>query len=266
MTDGYKISDDKIQEYIDGRLGDRDQAAMASHLLSDPQKAAEIQELRQQNEALKALGSEVLDEPVPEKLTKIVENARRARGDHREQRAWLRGVMQMAAVILVFCAGVVGGWVGHSTLRPGPDSNALALLTARDAYLLYALEKDYPVEFPADRESELAGWIEKIFKRNIAPPPLDPLGYQYVGGQIIPWAGGQQGLYLFQDEGGQRVAVIFWPSTAPPKKLMKMAANENLQFRFWWRDGFGFAVLADKVNKQLDKVAKSITEFYSKES
>jgi anti-sigma factor RsiW len=65
-------SDEQIQDYVDGRLGGRDLAAIAAYLLAHPGLAAEVETLRRQNEALKRIGEEILDEPVPERLRDVI--------------------------------------------------------------------------------------------------------------------------------------------------------------------------------------------------
>jgi anti-sigma factor RsiW len=72
MTRLTRPSDEQVQDYVDGRLRGRELAAMVAYLLADPELASEIESLRRQNEALKRLGQDVLDEPVPERLRDVI--------------------------------------------------------------------------------------------------------------------------------------------------------------------------------------------------
>ncbi len=72
MTQPHRPSDQQIQDYIDGRLGARDLAAMAAYLFAHPKAASEIEALRRHNEALKQIGQEILDEPIPERLRSVL--------------------------------------------------------------------------------------------------------------------------------------------------------------------------------------------------
>lgn len=72
MIPGGRPSEEQIQDYVDGRLGGRDMVVMAAYLLRHPQLASEIETLRRQNEALKRVAEEVLDEPVPERLRDVI--------------------------------------------------------------------------------------------------------------------------------------------------------------------------------------------------
>ncbi len=77
MVERNPFTDQQIQDYIDGRLGERDRAAVAAYLLAHPRVAADVEAVRRQSDALRALGHEILDEPVPAHLRRIV-HARRA--------------------------------------------------------------------------------------------------------------------------------------------------------------------------------------------
>lgn len=66
------LSDDKIQEYVDGRLSVRERAAVAAILSVSPQLRREVTELVLVNEMVRVLGQDILDEPVPERLTDVL--------------------------------------------------------------------------------------------------------------------------------------------------------------------------------------------------
>lgn len=271
MTDNSQISDEMVQDYIDGRLNERDQATMAAFLLANPDQAAEIQELRQHNEALSGLGSEVLNEPVPERLAQVIASARENKqntheiGQKRRER-WIRfqGATQAAAVMMIFIGGVVLGWFSHNYFRFEPDTDNIALLTAADAYGLYSTNASYPVDFPPDKETEFGAILKQVFQKQIRRPDLGSFGYQYVGGRVLPAARGQQGMYLFQNEAGQRVAVVFWRSKSMPRRLKQALPDKNLGYEVVWRNGVGYAILGNRIDKKFPNVTANLSGFYSK--
>ena len=80
------LSDDDIQDYIDGRLDREAHAAVALELLARRDLAAKVDTLRRQNEALRVIGQEILDEPIPDRLRSAVRQAAAAHagaGDRR---------------------------------------------------------------------------------------------------------------------------------------------------------------------------------------
>ena len=263
MAERPSISEDKIQDYIDGRLSEADEASMAAYLLAHPDLATEIQVLRQQNEALKGVGAEILNEPVPKRLTAVLDAARRETVEVHQasirRRVWLEAAT-LAATLLI---GIVSGWFAHGYLRTGPGYNDLAFATARDAYLLFSSERDYPVEFAADREDELHKWLTRVFKRQITRPNLAEVGYKYVGGRLLPWSRGNLGLHLYESEKGDRVSIVFWPSKTPPSRLHNISNLKNLRARMLWGDGLGYAVMSDPVNKDFDRIAGEVLRLVS---
>lgn len=70
------ISDDKIMLYIDGLLNELETAEVAAYLLENPEKSREVARIREQNEALKAMGKKILEEPIPENLLNIINSAK----------------------------------------------------------------------------------------------------------------------------------------------------------------------------------------------
>ena len=76
MVERNPFTDQQIQDYIDGRLSERDRAAVAAYLLAHPRVAADVEAVRRQSDALRALGHEILDEPVPAHLRRIVHERR----------------------------------------------------------------------------------------------------------------------------------------------------------------------------------------------
>jgi anti-sigma factor RsiW len=73
-------SDDDIQDYIDGRLGPEAHAAVAREVRARRDLAARVDRLRRHHEALRVIGRELLDEPIPARLRRAVAQAAPAQG------------------------------------------------------------------------------------------------------------------------------------------------------------------------------------------
>jgi anti-sigma factor RsiW len=67
------LAADRIHDYIDGRLSDRDRAAVAAYLITRPRAAAEVEALRCQSEILRGIAQGILDEPVPPRLREVLQ-------------------------------------------------------------------------------------------------------------------------------------------------------------------------------------------------
>ena len=144
MVERNPFTDQQIQEYIDGRLSERDRAAVAAYLLAHPRVAADVEALRRQSDALRALGHEILDEPVPAHLRRIV-HALRALGaaelrpdppTTRQPASHVRSFLKIVAALLMLCTGGAAGWFANGVVRPVPTHEAMRADINR-AYAFY---------------------------------------------------------------------------------------------------------------------------------
>ncbi len=101
MTQLPRPSDEQIQDYIDGRLGARELLVMAAYLFAHPAAASEIEALRRHNQALKRIGQEILDEPIPERLRDVLRR-RPAGGTNGVKPPWRNTGCLAALTILIW--------------------------------------------------------------------------------------------------------------------------------------------------------------------
>jgi anti-sigma factor RsiW len=97
------IAEDQLNALIDDRLDPAARAAVLTVLARSPELAARAKALRRQHEALRAMGQEILHEPVPERLRGVLARLRPAtfRGGSVER---LCDYGRGAAVLLLGCA------------------------------------------------------------------------------------------------------------------------------------------------------------------
>jgi anti-sigma factor RsiW len=83
MTDGSlrKLSDEKIQDFIDGRLSRRERAVVAATLIANPDLMHEVMRLWLINEMLRCLGQDALLEQVPDLLKHALKSTNPPRGE-----------------------------------------------------------------------------------------------------------------------------------------------------------------------------------------
>jgi anti-sigma factor RsiW len=263
MVERNAFTDQQIQDYIDARLNERDRGAVTAYLLAHPRVAADVEAVRRQSEALRALGHAILDEPVPKHLRRILrEHPARARAElsplppaPRQPARHIPGFLAIAAALL-FCAGGAVGWFAHGVVGPIPSAKDMVLADVNRAHAFYGA-RDYPAPFPADRAEEFVRWIGRSFAREVRPPNLDEFGYRYRGGRVLPSAGGNVGLFQFERRDNTELAVFFWTTGAPPRLDL-----DNLAARLWSMDGISFAVVSDHANRDLNRAASAIFAFY----
>ncbi|BAQ16860.1 hypothetical protein GL4_1403 [Methyloceanibacter caenitepidi] len=73
-------SDDNIHAFLDGRLSAREAAAFAAHVAADPGLRRKVAALWLTNQMIRGLGQNILDEPVPDRLTDTLRSCAAAAG------------------------------------------------------------------------------------------------------------------------------------------------------------------------------------------
>ena len=88
------------------------------------------------------------------------------------------------------------------------------------------------------------------------------MGYHYLGGRLLPGRINKVGSFMFESDSGERVLVFFWPTGAPPQSVINVGRRDGTESRFWFGNGFGFAVIGEEANTELQNVADSVFAFY----
>jgi anti-sigma factor RsiW len=261
MAEQDFLSNDQIEGYIDGRPNGRDRATVAAYLLANPEMAGEVETLRRQAEALKGIGQEILDEPVPERLRDVLYRQNVVSlGEARRARA--SPFLEAAAAILLFCVGGGVGWFINEQVDPPLHLEDLIASDAANVFAFYGAERDYPLDFPPDRTPELVSWFTKSFQREIPPPDLSDFSYEYRGGRLLPTAGEKTGFFQFEGTDGERLAVFFWAADKPPTGIARISRQENVSARYGFGDGLSFAVMRDEANPDLERASDAVFSLY----
>ena len=106
------ITEDLLLAYVDGQLPPEARTRVDEFLARNPDRAAEVELWKRQNETLATLYGPVASEPVPTRLSPHRIAARRAEAGI----AWRR---MAAAAVVIFGLGGAGGWLVHGTLDAG---------------------------------------------------------------------------------------------------------------------------------------------------
>jgi anti-sigma factor RsiW len=266
------INEEKLQDYIDGRLSDSDEAAIAAHLLAHPDEARAVQRLREQTSALKGVGADILTEPVPDRLRSVLSHARQHGSAPRQQakpgkaQFWRKSQLAVFAYAGAIAAGLLIGWFGHANYGAGVQRPNLALITGAQAHRFYSRDTENPVEFGDDRQDAFMKRIERIFGRELDHPDLSEFGYKYLGGRVLPWSGGSVVLQIYENDKGQRASVVVWSEESRSEGLGELADLDGLRTSYEWAEGLGYAVICDEDNEDFDRVANAVIDRFSSPS
>ncbi|MAT96174.1 MAG: hypothetical protein CL608_03450 [Anaerolineaceae bacterium] len=67
------LTDAQINAYIDGRLSQKDRAAVAAILLADPDLMHKVMRMVLINDVVRGLGQHVLQEPLPDTIQQVLD-------------------------------------------------------------------------------------------------------------------------------------------------------------------------------------------------
>jgi anti-sigma factor RsiW len=257
--------DAELHAYVDGRLAPAQRAAVQARLAQDPEAARRVREWSEQRDALRALHTGLLEEPVPPHLLQAARQLH-----HRSSRfaQWQRWGGMAASVVLAFGLGWGGHmqWQARQAAAPLQGVKAFARQAAA-AHAVYSPEVRHPVEVEAAQQQHLVQWLSRRLNRPLKIPNLNATGYELVGGRLLPGDSGARAQFMYQNGNGQRVTLYVGAVEGPATKGMgetafRYSAEGDVASFYWVDQGFGYAlsgklprpgllVLADTVYRQL---------------
>ena len=147
-------------------------------------------------------------------------------------------------------------------LRPAVIVNAAAGSLPRQAaiaHVVYSPDVRRPVEIGADQEDQLVAWLSKRLGAKIRPPKLGALGYELIGGRLLPGSSGPVAQFMYHDTTGQRLTLYVTNEQASNQDTGFRFAQEGPVNVFYWIDGkFGYALSAGIDKGELARIATAV--------
>ncbi|KJF73955.1 anti-sigma factor family protein [Agrobacterium arsenijevicii] len=247
------ITEDDLHAYVDGLLSDDDRAAVEAWLTERPEERERVADWKKQAETLRnAFAAYAAEHPHDTSMFAPKTGS-----------AWrLKPVLlRTAAVLLIFAAGAAAGRLVPSSPST-PQDVVLASQTtdipaqAKSAYLIYASEVRHPVEVGAEQQPHLAAWLGKRLGYPFAIPDLSKLGYDLVGGRLIPVSGKPGAMLMYQDKTGRRVTVLIGRNEENRTTSFRMASADGVETFYWIDNELGYAVSAELTRDEVQKIAE----------
>lgn len=241
-----------LHAYVDGLLPEARRVEVENYLAARPEEAARVHSYREQNRALHALFDPVLDEPAPERLRNLAQRRSRPAGRYAAVIAWL------------FIGGVTG-WLLRGEMPPpgsrmndAPASGQLAHRAAI-AHVVYSPEVLRPVEIGADQEDQLVKWLSKRLGSPLRPPKLAAVGFELIGGRLLPGNEGPVAQFMYHDTNGQRLTLYVSTENTTSRDTAFRFIQEGPVNVFYWIDGkFGYALSGGMDKQQLLQIAQAV--------
>jgi anti-sigma factor RsiW len=248
------ITEDDLHAYVDGLLSDDDRAAVEAWLAERPEEQARVEEWRKQADILRnAFASYAAAHPHDASMLSPQKKARTWRAKPV--------LLQTAAALLIFVAGAAAGRLLPPSFSTPQDVTLASLTTdipaqAKSAYLIYASEVRHPVEVGAGEQQHLATWLGKRLGYPFTIPDLSKIGYDLVGGRLIPVSGKPGAMLMYQDKTGRRVTVLIGHNEENRTTSFRMASADGIETFYWIDNELGYAVSAELTRDEVQAIAE----------
>jgi anti-sigma factor RsiW len=148
--------------------------------------------------------------------------------------------------------GGAGGWLLHGYRMAQSELPALATLPQRAAiaHVVYTPEVLHPVEVGVEQEAHLVNWLSKRLGTEVRVPHLQAIGYDLVGGRLLPDQDRPAAQFMYQDAGGRRLTLYVRTQEAHGAEAtaFRYSSQEKVAV-FYWIDGSVGYALSGEVDK-----------------
>jgi anti-sigma factor RsiW len=251
MTEG-KISDDRLQSFVDGRLGSREERRLRAWLGRRPADAVRVEAMIGDRAALRdafprrmdAMGEpgDALTDQLATDLTRTLRRRRR--------RTVTRRLAAAAALLLV-------GWVGHQeryVLMGVPDSVRLATV----AHTLFA-NSQFAGRVGALPEPAMEAWLGQALGESVDIPDLSRLGLSLVSARVIDLDQGPVAQAVFEnDSNDMHVSLCLAPDRAGAGSGISVVELNGLTAGYWQEGDMLVTLVGDEPEDSIMALATQI--------
>lgn len=254
------MTETDLHAYLDGQLPPERIAEVEAYLLARPEESRRLASYGAQKEVLRERFDSLLDEPLPAHLVALTAPpAAKARKSPAFLPSW--SLQRIAAGLAIALLGGAAGWFGHARLQPAETMAAAPALShqAAVAHAVYSPDVRRPVEVGAEQEEQLVKWLSKRLGSAVRVPKLGSLGYQLVGGRLLPGNRGPVAQFMYQAADGERLTLYASGEYAENRETGFRFAREGQINVFYWVDGkFGYALSGGIDKGELARIATAV--------
>ncbi len=264
------ITEADLHAYVDAELPDDRRAEVEDFLAAQPEEASRVFAYQAQKEALRQLFNPVLEESLPAELLELAEKpivpameAMATPAVDMKKRPFLSrwSMQRIAASFAIALLSGLAGWLGHGQYQATERMAQMTPLArqAAVAHVVYSPDIKRPVEVTADQEDQLVKWLTKRLGTPVSPPKLGTLGYELIGGRLLPGNAGPVAQFMYHDSSGQRLTLYVSTEQTVSRDTGFRFAREGAVNVFYWVDGkFGYALSAGIDKGELARVATAV--------
>jgi anti-sigma factor RsiW len=243
---GAAISEADLHAYVDGGLAPERRGEVEAFLSGNPQEHVKIRAYQEQNRILHAFFDPVLAEPIPAKWQTPPQGRRFLTKRVAAAFAWI----------------AVGGLLGWFLRGEMAGRSAREIDFARQAALahtVYTPEVRHPVEVTAEQEEHLVRWLSKRLGGALKVPHMVDLGYELVGGRLLPGDQGPVAQFMYQEASGKRLTLYVKTDPSSERETAFRFSQQGKVAVFYWLDRrLSYALSGEMRKDELLKIANAI--------
>lgn len=261
MTEARSVSEADLHAYADGLLDDAGRERVEAYLAANADAAEMVADWIAQSDELRRTfaGHAVAKASDLQLLSGRMADRPLRGGRHRVKLA--------AAAVVIFALGLAGGSYGPTMLHAlspitaeAPTDELAAMetlpLEARGAFLVYASEVRHPVEVFANEEAHLATWLGKRLSiADLKVPDLKRLGFNLVGGRLLPVDRKAGAMFMYEDKTGQRIVVLVARNAENRSTSFRFDSVDGVETFYWIDEAIGYAVTGEISRPMLQAIA-----------
>lgn len=255
-----RISDEDLSDYLDGRGDLETRLRVAAVIERDPGVAARFSVLKAHDEELRALGADILTEPVPARLRSVLQQAPPAPEQPvtRLRPAWRFGFARVAQLAAAVAAGIAIGWWANLYYRGSPDDLLEPFI--RQAVLSHQL-------FQASENFEnLRGGAPQASVSAIDTPFLTPVrlpesldvGYRPIMLRSVQGAVGAGLQIAYVRDDGDWVSLMVRQNSDQDDVPVRLREEEGLQVLYWLDGPLVYALVGAGDEADLRRLARNL--------
>jgi anti-sigma factor RsiW len=240
-----------IHMALDGELPEEERAEFKAWLDANPEMKARSQRFEADRARLRDTFAGVLDERVPDGLSRIVT------GEAKKSSTAAPRWRMAAAAALLLAIGAGGGYLaGIDGLGLEAQAEDELAEEAIAAHTIYSAEQRHAVEVGANDKDHLLGWLSKRLGLTLIAPDLTAEGFELVGGRLLPAGQKTAAHLLYEDAKGNRISIYVTAEGEEKAKGIYKDENGAASAIYWLDKGWGCAVVGTLRQDQLLDVGR----------
>lgn len=274
MKNGMSVpSDEDLSAFIDGELGDERRKAVEAALALDADLAAKVAGMRFHDEYLRRSMNPILEEPVPERLTRLVRPAPTESNvvEHPAARRFdFPLVWQAGALAATLVLGIGIGWYGENVFTKRESLLDPFIKQAVLSHELFEANREFePVEGDSDVISIDAG--ARPFSLPARTPTLRDSDLVPVMVRTVEGAPGEAIHIAYEDKSGDWTTLYIRKHTNDARLPAKFTEADGYSVLYWLDGPMVYSLVGtgseDKLRKMAEDIYRSraMTELRSQE-